>query len=163
MVAVQLWLWWLHKSTHVITLHSILHTCMYTRECTCDSWHLDGHRESHQLDSQVPGLDSTLQSRGMPTRGRLSEGQRKDLAARFFATSCESTITSKLKVKNILHILKLLNYILKVLITRRTNFLYLYGDRCYCGDHFTVDTNVKLWCTPETNISYMSISPQVLK
>ena len=25
-------------------------------------------------------------------------------------------------------------------------------NQTYCGDHFTIHTNIKSWCTPETNV-----------
>ena len=29
----------------------------------------------------------------------------------------------------------------------------MYGNGCYCGDHFAIYTNIKLLCcTPETNV-----------
>lgn len=50
--------------------------------------------------------------------------------------------------------------------TRKRSFVNIYGDNCQLdllggGNPFAMYTNIKsLWCTPETNRSYMSIIPQ---
>lgn len=107
LVVIQIYTW--ENCTELYT-----HVRASARTC---KWNLN----TPNVDCQSPGFDIMPHLRRMIKMGK-AEWRAQDLPVDVSATSCESIITSKLKLKIHCVVKSYWEYILKVLITRKNFF-----------------------------------------